>query len=581
MPIDAAFSVLKGEPFHPSVAGYMSRATSMTDQFGAPVGGRVERPDADALNRKLSAWRARPSMKDMQEHLSFMGRPPVVRERFKSPWTEDADTYPPISELQGPASKTPESAMDFHKDPDAPAVGPTGEIDEFAHLTDAQSAAYLPNNPHEASVVGRATGGRYSSMRDTDSPQRISHEFYPEESGMDFRLDRMNPPSRLNERYNELFRRSSDTPIDAAFSVLKPEEDVRKFLPLIIPAAAALYGGYQGVKNVRENKITDPVFGTELGEGDDSFLSNLGEFGTGAAQGFIPGAGLKTALTAGGKRVLSRGAAKQAPKKVAAKRSADKARAAQQQRIGARGQRDELVAMQRQGIPVNQRQINNLNRQVASNRPELLFDEAADAAALARRTGAGHRFAGNTMTSLGKPLTKPGLLATTALAGAAYGGKQIADALGNMSMGGSGTAAPSGSGMGGGQQQQGQFSLAGEPSAGNQNLQNVGVGQTGREQIWQQGGSGTFDQKQKGETMTFTHYDGNEMLRKALEDLDKMHCATAKADCPKCGKDCKCDEKKKADDKKGKKPAHGMVIVIGSKGAGPGPSTDGKRDSKD
>jgi hypothetical protein len=32
--------------------------------------------------------------------------------------------------------------------------------------------------------------------------------------------------------------------------------------------------------------------------------------------------------------------------------------------------------------------------------------------------------------------------------------------------------------------------------------------------------------------------------------------------------------------KKDKKPAHGLVIVIGSK-AGPGPSTDGKRDKLD
>jgi hypothetical protein len=36
----------------------------------------------------------------------------------------------------------------------------------------------------------------------------------------------------------------------------------------------------------------------------------------------------------------------------------------------------------------------------------------------------------------------------------------------------------------------------------------------------------------------------------------------------------------KADDKKSKKPAHGMVIVIGSK-AGPGPSKDGKREKLD
>ena len=58
-----------------------------------------------------------------------------------------------------------------------------------------------------------------------------------------------------------------------------------------------------------------------------------------------------------------------------------------------------------------------------------------------------------------------------------------------------------------------------------------------------------------------------------------------KAVCPKCDKkDCKCEEYTKADDEDGdkkKKPAHGMVIVIGSKNSGPGPSTEGKRDSKD
>lgn len=60
--------------------------------------------------------------------------------------------------------------------------------------------------------------------------------------------------------------------------------------------------------------------------------------------------------------------------------------------------------------------------------------------------------------------------------------------------------------------------------------------------------------------------------------VNKMGC-TAKAECPKCGKDCKCDQKNKADDDK-KRPAHGMVIVIGSK-AGPGPSKDGKREKLD
>ena len=57
--------------------------------------------------------------------------------------------------------------------------------------------------------------------------------------------------------------------------------------------------------------------------------------------------------------------------------------------------------------------------------------------------------------------------------------------------------------------------------------------------------------------------------------MDKAHCGTMKAeDCPGCP-DCEGDNKKKA-----KKPAHGMVIVIGSK-AGPGPSKDGKREKLD
>ena len=174
------------------------------------------------------------------------------------------------------------------------------------------------------------------------------------------------------------------TPIDAAFSVLKPEEEVRKIfpvaaaLPYVIPAAAAIYGGIQGAKNVRENKVTDPVLGTELAEGDDSFLSNLGEFGTGLAQGFVPGVGAKAGARYAGKKALAAGAAKQAPKKVAAKRSADKARAAQQQRMSARAQRDELnrlhttpMVQGSRGQRLHQQRMADLNRQVASNRPEL------------------------------------------------------------------------------------------------------------------------------------------------------------------------------------------------------------------
>ena len=74
-----------------------------------------------------------------------------------------------------------------------------------------------------------------------------------------------------------------------------------------------------------------------------------------------------------------------------------------------------------------------------------------------------------------------------------------------------------------------------------------------------------------GEYMTL----GDRLLKEAQERMDKAHCGTMKAeDCPGCP-DCEGDNKKKA-----KKPAHGMVIVIGSK-AGPGPSKDGKREKLD
>ena len=81
----------------------------------------------------------------------------------------------------------------------------------------------------------------------------------------------------------------------------------------------------------------------------------------------------------------------------------------------------------------------------------------------------------------------------------------------------------------------------------------------------------------KGDNMKI----GERMLKDVTELMHKAHCMGAvkedscPKDCPGCPK-CEGDNKKKAD----KKPAHGMVIVIGSK-AGPGPSTDGKRDKLD
>ena len=71
---------------------------------------------------------------------------------------------------------------------------------------------------------------------------------------------------------------------------------------------------------------------------------------------------------------------------------------------------------------------------------------------------------------------------------------------------------------------------------------------------------------------------GERMLKQAEERMYK-------AVCPACGKaNCNCKEYKnkeeKMNEKDSKKPAHGMVIVIGSK-AGPGPSKEGKRQKLD
>ena len=78
----------------------------------------------------------------------------------------------------------------------------------------------------------------------------------------------------------------------------------------------------------------------------------------------------------------------------------------------------------------------------------------------------------------------------------------------------------------------------------------------------------------KGEKMKI----GERMLKQAEERMYK-------AVCPTCDKaNCNCKEYKnkeeKMNEKDSKKPAHGMVIVIGSK-AGPGPSKEGKRQKLD
>ncbi len=138
-------------------------------------------------------------------------------------------------------------------------------------------------------------------------------------------------------------------------------------------------------------------------------------------------------------------------------------------------------------------------------------------------------------------------------------------------------------GAGSGQSGAGAFGAGGGAASGFG--QDYGVGDlssqfsnlTERKEIFNPTGSAFEQQAEfggfgKGDNMKI----GEQILKEVTERMNDEHLAKAK--CPKCGKDCidKMHCMAKAD----KKPAHGMVIVIGSK-AGPGPSKNGKRQKLD
>ena len=118
------------------------------------------------------------------------------------------------------------------------------------------------------------------------------------------------------------------------------------------------------------------------------------------------------------------------------------------------------------------------------------------------------------------------------------------------------------------------------PSAGGVGVGMAGVGNRkamghANKKIWQGHEDSAQYNVAKGDNMKI----GEQILKEVDIRIHKAHCGTThKADCPTCGKgDCKCKDSTK---KGSKKPAHGMVIIIGSKDAGPGPSKDGKRVKK-
>ena len=357
------------------------------------------------------------------------------------------------------------------------------------------------------------------------------------------------------------------SPTDAAWDVLQEGHRVEKFAPLIAGALAA-YGGYQGAKNAgvqvnrdginltNEASIVDPTGGYLYDSGtidDPTGAQRATAFATQAVPFGAP------ALKVGGKAFrVARGAR-------AADKATDATRAAQQSANLAR-----TGAKNNPGATA----LNDFRYAQASNAHQRAIAARAKAAKLGQAGGKGkYALAGTGGAVVGAVGSR--------LLDLANNNEQQVPQMTGMSPGYAGAGASSTGGY--------QLDQAGGGIGG---VQNVGVGQGARQDIWndvnwnqqqpdpfanvqwQDPNSQASSQKLTGEYMDL----GDFLLKSAINDMER------KASCPSCGKMEKmCGCEKKAEDSssdKKKKPAHGMVIVIGSGKAGPGPSTEGKRDKK-
>ena len=373
-------------------------------------------------------------------------------------------------------------------------------------------------------------------------------------------------------------------------AVVKGDDKIEKILPLVgatIPLAMAAYGGYKGYKDAR---VDDPTLGLVSGElgggwdvgGEDPTQGQRITAGLANALGYGAGGGVARVGTRLGLRSAGRAAATRA-------------------RYGQTGQalRSDAVTHPRAFTAFRDRPtgigMDDYAAQTAMYRTPTYAQPRLPGSAAAR--GAGR---------LGRPLTPAEVKQLNAMEATAAGrftnnplGRLVgaddaamaarAAKTGGGTMGRLAQAGVVGAGIYGGLSSLGQgiSNLVTGGGQQNVNIPNQGasgsaLGQGGmgnmagarhginpERQIW----SGALEQSRiaTGENMTL----GDRLLKEAQERMDKAHCGTMKAeDCPGCP-DCEGDNKKKA-----KKPAHGMVIVIGSK-AGPGPSKDGKREKLD
>ena len=351
--------------------------------------------------------------------------------------------------------------------------------------------------------------------------------------------------------------------IDSAWSLLQSDDRVEKFLPLIPLAVGGAFGGLGAFTGAggrffnpetgkfdpgmyAKPKYQDPLTGGLIAErevGGDSTMDRIKGGAVGALQGLNPFAATGAVVrgTRGAVGLSRAQRAERAAERAKAAREASEAAAAK-----ARQSTDRLVGPQRRDELYSlagdaRRTSDKLGRRASK------LDDIANQPTMYQNYGQYGRMAqlaGNVEEQLGPKFA--------ALAGAAAM-SQMPQApttgFGAQSQMGTAGAAPT----------------QGTPVSGNRDpyalreIYNPKAGSAFERQK-EFGGLGV----QKGDNM-FRENIGEELLKEAKERMDKAHCMT----------------EQKADDKDGKKkPAHGMVIVIGSK-AGPGPSTDGKRDKLD
>tara|TARA_Y100001938_G_C8080906_1_gene429009 strand:+ start:1336 stop:2472 length:1137 start_codon:yes stop_codon:yes gene_type:complete len=369
---------------------------------------------------------------------------------------------------------------------------------------------------------------------------------------------------------------SSSYAIDSAWSHLENDDKIEKFVPLI-PLALAGYGAYRGYQNVTNPGgpvVTDPLTGGMLYQRrvDPTFGGYASAFGSGALEGVGLGGLVKVGAKGVGK-LAGRSAAKQAAARQAAAQQARKEtteRLARQEadtvqrKLLAEGYGPNTVAAlddaalagaKRSPYVMGQASgaaraagAQGARREAATRgiqRGAGKIDDALSARALglggagALALGAGGAFMAN--QAMNNATVDPD---TSGFGG--YGGASSGFGSGNYGMGAQGTGA-GGFGMDTG---------IGGVSNQSSNLTDRRKIWTGEENTQQYGG-----QIVTGENMNI----GERMLKQVQERMDKAHCDGAV---------------KEEDKKNSKKPAHGMVIVIGSK-AGPGPSKNGKREKLD